>query len=850
MRRTLVRWIARIVLAVHFLGAPTAGARGASTAPRVEDAPNVVVILWNDPAPERFGLPGKNRATPRLDALRAEGARFPNGVQVCARGRPAAAALLSGLLPHQTGAYTQMAGRNLDTATSLSGLLHARGYAGLHVGKLREGKAEAFGFERDLRNGVDDASKEVTAFLDEFAGKQPLFVWWAPDVGKGQGVEELDVELGRLLDALEAHGQRANTLFAFVTNGPPKEFEFTARECEAPRMRNPLTLVLEGRIAAEEHAERVSVLDLYASVLDYAGLPVPEGTQSRSLRPLLEGAAWPARPIAAEFFAQQATPGSKGGRELWRDLMALVILDGPWKYALFLDDIGVKIDHDTELVEIERSAGDQVLYDLEADPGEERDLFGDAGQAERLETLRASLLEWWRATGGPDFPLPFLSPRLGPPPKEPRPNIVLVIADDMDYEHLGFLGNERAQTPTLDELANSGVVFPVAYVPMSRCRPSLATLLSGRLPQQTGIYENSGTHTLTRRDSLPNLLKAAGYATYLGGKFWEGSHHSMGFTDPEKADSVFQVFVRQNQDELFEFIDRTHAERPFFVWWAPMLPHGPFNPPARFTKLFADAEIPVPERVEGDAKAYREAERTAYSMDAWLDEGLGQLCDKLRQTGELEDTLFVFLIDNGYVNGDPSKGTVFEKGLRTPVFFSWAKGIQGGRTRPELLYSADLYRTILDYAGVPAPEESAGASLRPVLEGKAEGLRDVLYGAAYSYKDHPGQRRIENDVYAVYARTERWKFVLYLRNLDPMNFLFFHEFAPFPTRQRGDRDLFDLQADPYERSNLAGDSSHAALMDELERGCLEWWRANGGGELELPGSPGEAPPRKRGGKNR
>jgi arylsulfatase A-like enzyme len=285
------------------------------------------------------------------------------------------------------------------------------------------------------------------------------------------------------------------------------------------------------------------------------------------------------------------------------------------------------------------------------------------------------------------------------------------------------------------------------------------------------------------------------------------------------------------------------------VWWAPMLPHGPFNPPERHRAPFRETAIPVPDTIVGDAREYQEAERTAYAMDAWLDEGLAALRAKLEQTGELEDTLFVFLIDNGYVNGAPSKGTVFEKGLRTPVFFTWPKGIHGGSTRPELVYSIDLYRTILEYAGVTPPETAGGASLKPLLDGKSEEWRDALYGAAYFYKDRPGQRRVENAVYALYARTERWKFVLYLRNLDPVNFLFFHEFADFPARQRGDRDLFDLQADPGERHNLAADSSHAELMDELQRGCLEWWKATGGGELELPGDEPQGPARKRG-KNR
>ena len=110
-----------------------------------------------------------------------------------------------------------------------------------------------------------------------------------------------------------------------------------------------------------------------------------------------------------------------------------------------------------------------------------------------------------------------------------RPNIVLIISDDHDNEHLGFMGNNTVQTPNLDGLARQGTVFSTCYLTASRCRPSLAGLLSGRYPHQNGIYANYhklnnkgnrdvvGEKMLSPQNSLPNLLKGAGYATYCGG---------------------------------------------------------------------------------------------------------------------------------------------------------------------------------------------------------------------------------------------------------------------------------------------------------------------------------------------
>ena len=125
-----------------------------------------------------------------------------------------------------------------------------------------------------------------------------------------------------------------------------------------------------------------------------------------------------------------------------------------------------------------------------------------------------------------------------------RPNIVLAIADDQDYEHLGFLGNQVGHTPTLDRLAESGTVFEVMHTP-PRCRPSLAALLSGLHPHQSGIYYNRGADVLADGSTLPALLREVGYVTYAAGKFWEGVPTRVGFDAPAAEDPSF---AREGQE--------------------------------------------------------------------------------------------------------------------------------------------------------------------------------------------------------------------------------------------------------------------------------------------------------------
>lgn len=431
-----------------------------------------------------------------------------------------------------------------------------------------------------------------------------------------------------------------------------------------------------------------------------------------------------------------------------------------------------------------------------------------------------------------------------PSAEDERPNLVLVVADDMDYEHFGFAGHARAQTPTIDALARDGVLFTHGFVPMSRCRPMQASLLTGLWPQEHGVYFNVGADHIDPATALPRLLSEAGYQTVGEGKFWEFEARAMGFSNYTIRN--YETFVRLDQEHLFDWLDARDPERPFFVWWAPELPHVPHDPPARLLAKIALEDVPVPAWFQGDEAAraeFRARERVLLAMDAWLDEGLAALLAKLDALGERENTLVVFLIDNGWANGCVSKGWAFEKGLRTPVVFSWPRGIKKAQRSEALVSPVDVYATLLELAGVELPAWNRGTSLAPALRGETPVTRDTLFGALWPLEPTELPADAARDAQALWARSARWKYVLTLRDVDARADAGSAQgeredvkvsLAPDFHRRRGEVELYDLVADPHEQHNLAARPEHAELLAQLRRDTLAWWTANGGAPLELP----------------
>jgi len=401
------------------------------------------------------------------------------------------------------------------------------------------------------------------------------------------------------------------------------------------------------------------------------------------------------------------------------------------------------------------------------------------------------------------------------------PNVVLIIGDDQGWEDFGFMGHEIIKTPHLDKLAAEGMVYERGYVVSSLCRPSLATLATGLYPHEHGITGNDPPRTgeprpelnaawLAQFKTLPRvaqLLGEAGYVSHQSGKWWEGPCLCGGFTegmthgDPERGGRHGDVGLeigREGMKPVTDFIDSA-GDQPFFVWYAPFLPHTPHNPPDRLLEPYL-------------SDAYPREMALYYAMCTWFDETVGTLLDHLDAAGKRENTLVIFLGDNGWIQPTPErpaaerasqgaprgKGSAYDGGLRTPVVLHWP-GKTDNKRSMELVSSIDIVPTILAAAGVEIPADLRGLNL---LHEEEVAARDAIFGAIF-----------EHDMVAVDQpeASLQWRYVVSGEH---------KLIAPTPLVPGGP-ELFHITADPWEHTNLYDtEEDLAAQIFERLNG---WW---------------------------
>jgi arylsulfatase A-like enzyme len=404
-----------------------------------------------------------------------------------------------------------------------------------------------------------------------------------------------------------------------------------------------------------------------------------------------------------------------------------------------------------------------------------------------------------------------------------RPNVVLIISDDQAWTDYSFMGHPEIHTPNIDRLARDSATFTHGYVPSSLCCPSLASIITGQYPHQHRItcndpkipagmspqqFHQSAAFTdgrevmnrfLEEAPTLPRILRSQDYLSLQTGKWWQGDYRRGGFTSgmtvgQRHGDEGLQI-GRKTMQPIFDFVRAARTgNKPFLVWYAPMMPHTPHNPPERLLKKYQHRASSLP------VAKY-------WGMIEWFDETVGQLLDHLDQQGLADNTIVVYLADNGWIQSPEanlpapkSKLSPYDGGLRTPIMVRWPGKI-APRTSTVPVLSIDVAPTILSALGQAPSKNMPGVNL---LDEQAVKSRPAIFGECFTHNAVDLQKPSANLRWR-WAVAGPWKLIV-----------------PDPTNEPNESiELYDLAHDPHETKNVAG--ADADTVNRLRALLDAWW---------------------------
>jgi arylsulfatase A-like enzyme len=408
-------------------------------------------------------------------------------------------------------------------------------------------------------------------------------------------------------------------------------------------------------------------------------------------------------------------------------------------------------------------------------------------------------------------------------------------------------GNEILRTPNMDRIAERGVRFENMFVTTSLCGPSRASFLTGKYAHNHDVRRNGEALSLEQR-TFPQILKEVGYETAFIGKWHNtdlgrgrGFDYTFGFKGQGRYHNPvisenFGPFIEYQghvtdvlTDHAIKFLEQDH-EKPFclLLWYK--APHRSWLPAERFENLYQDTNMPEPltfnDDYEGRPDAVKNADmkigdfddvpdldtflKNYYRTLVGVDENVGRVLDVLERLGFEKNTVVVYSGDNGFFLGEHhffDKRLMYEPSIRIPLLVRFPLMIRPGTIDQNMVLNVDIAPTLLDLAGVPAPEDMDGKSLKPLLRGKSIPWRSEFL---YEYYEYPAVHMVRKNRG---IRTKRWKYIHYFE--DPEQF-----------------ELYDIQNDPHEVNNLYGNPAFDDVVAQLRTRMLELRRELNDSDLE------------------
>lgn len=427
-----------------------------------------------------------------------------------------------------------------------------------------------------------------------------------------------------------------------------------------------------------------------------------------------------------------------------------------------------------------------------------------------------------------------------------RPNVILIITDDQGYGDLGFTGNPHVKTPVLDRFARESIRFNEFYV-SPVCAPTRSSLMTGRYSLRTGVRDtyNGGAIMATTEITIAEMLKSAGYKTGIFGKWHLGDNYPSRPNDQGFDESVIHLSGGMGQvgdfttwfqgdssyfnpvlwhngkqqkykgyctdifaGQAIDFIEK-NRQSPFFCYLSFNAPHTPLQVPDKYylkyknidpTKGFVNDKRPFPTMNEND----KEDALKVYAMVSCIDENLGKLLNKLEEMKIADNTIVIFMTDNGpqqtrYVAGMRDlKGTVYRGGVRVPCYLRYSAKYAGNREIETTAAHIDILPTLAEIcnAKLPADRIIDGKSLVPLLAGNAKDWADrsLFFYWTRRYPELYNNISVQKGDFKLVGQTSY--------NASTTDF-----------------ELYDIKSDPYEQKNLISEKSEIAdkLKTELDK---------------------------------
>lgn len=443
------------------------------------------------------------------------------------------------------------------------------------------------------------------------------------------------------------------------------------------------------------------------------------------------------------------------------------------------------------------------------------------------------------------------------PATTPR-NVVLVLVDDLRFDALGFMDHPFLKTPNLDRLAKEGTHFSAAYVTTSLCSPSRASILTGQYAHTHKVINNQDPY-VPGTVFFPQYLQKAGYETGFFGKWHMGGHSDA----PQPGFDRWVSFKGQGTylpsrdglnidgkhvpqqgyitDELnqhcIDWINSRKSEKPFFAYLSHKGVHGQFLPAERHKGVYENAQWTPPTSIYlENPNDFKKPRWVKDQRNSWhgvdfpyhsnadqltlyrrycetllsIDEGVGQLLETLGKKGILDETLILFMGDNGFCFGDNGlidKRTAYESSIRVPLLARCPSLFKGGQVCDKVVANIDVAPSILAAAGLEAPGNFQGMNFLPLLTNAEAQWRENLLYEYYWEREFPQTPTMHA------LRTPDFKFIRYHGIWDT-------------------DELYDMRADPLELNNLINEKEHFETARIMRRRLFEELKRTDG--LNMP----------------